>query len=175
METTFQTLNNKFTNAKEWLTDKGFTEIYSNHPSTEPREFHFIKDQVRIKVFIGQSSPIYYCQVMAPVNPYITEPILHISSSKYEIGDQNLFIAHQLVKLYIDKLNKSTTSRIQEVRQAMWEYWFIASAIIFLAYFFVGTLEGSKTAFPNWLPFMIAACINLAICIYKGTKPEKLD
>lgn len=169
METTFQTLNNKFTNAKEWLSQKGFTEIYSNHPSTEPREFHFIKDQVRIKVFIGQASPVYYCQVVAPVNPYITEPMLHINSSKYEIGDQNLFIAHQLVKQYLNKLDNPQT---EEIKQSMWEYWFVISVVIFLAYFFVGTLEGSKTAFPNWLPFMLASCTNLIICIYYGLKPR---
>jgi hypothetical protein len=167
METTFQTLNNKFTNAKEWLADKGFTEIYSNHPSSEPREFHFIKDQIRVKVFIGQSSPIYYCQVVAPVNPYISEPMLHINSSKYEIGDDNLFIAHQLVRQYLNKLDSPQTEKI---KQTMWEYWFVISVVIFLAYFFVGTLEGSKTIFPNWLPFMLASCINLIICIYYGVK-----
>lgn len=170
METTFQTLNTKFSNAKEWLEDKGFTEIFSNHPSTEPREFHFIKDQVRIKVFIGQSSPVYYCQVMAPVNPYIKEPILHINSSKYEIGDDNLFVAHRLIKLYLDKLDEPQK---EETKQTMWEYWFVASVIIFLAYFFVGTLENSKNEFPNWLPFMLIACINLVICIYYGHKTPK--
>jgi hypothetical protein len=58
----------------------------------------------------------------------------------------------------------------EQVKQTMWETWFVASVIIFLAYFFVGTLEGSKTAFPNWLPFMIASFINLAICTYYGFK-----
>lgn len=167
METIF---NDKFDTAKKWLTDKSFVLIYSNHPSTEPREFHFIKDQVRIKVFIGQASPVYYCQVVAPVNPYIKEPILHINSSKYEIGDNNLLIAHQLVKQYLNKLNKSTVNRSEEVEQRVWEYWFVASIIIFLAYFFVGTLPGSQETFPNWLPFMLASCINLAICIYYGVK-----
>lgn len=57
-----------------------------------------------------------------------------------------------------------------EPRQTMWEMWFVASIIIFLAYFFVGTLEGSKTFFPNWLPFMILATINLLICLYYGFK-----
>jgi hypothetical protein len=168
METTFITLNNKFKVAKEWLSNEGFTEIFSNHPSTEPREFHFIKDQIRVEVFIGQASPVHYCQIVAPVNPYITEPILHISSSKYKIGDQNLFIAHQLVKLYIDKLNKS-----EQAKQAMWETWFVTSVVIFFAFFFVGTLSNSITLFPNWLPFMFITCVNLIICIYYGCKPSK--
>ena len=167
METLNSLFNTRYNNAKEWLVNKGFTEIFSNHPSTEPREFHFIKDGIRVKTFIGQASPVYYCQVVAPVNPYIKEPILHIHSSKYEIGDQNLFIAHQLVKQYLNKLDSPQT---EEIKQTMWEYWFVISVIIFLAYFFVGTLEGSKTIFPNWLPFMLASCINLIICIYYGVK-----
>jgi len=58
----------------------------------------------------------------------------------------------------------------EQSKQTMWETWFVASIIIFFAYFFVGTLEGSRTAFPNLLPFMLASCINLIICIYYGVK-----
>jgi hypothetical protein len=60
----------------------------------------------------------------------------------------------------------------EETKQTMWEYWFVASVIIFLAYLFVGTLEGSMIMFPNWLPFMLLACVNLIICIYYGLKPR---
>jgi len=59
----------------------------------------------------------------------------------------------------------------QEPNQAMWETWFVASIIIFFAYFFVGTLDGSRIFLPNWLPFFIASIINLAVCIYYGLKP----
>ena len=61
----------------------------------------------------------------------------------------------------------------EETKQTMWETWFVASVIIFLAFFFVGTLDNSKTEFPNWLPFMLASCINLIICIYYGVKTPK--
>lgn len=63
--------------------------------------------------------------------------------------------------------------KYSDSKQTMWEIWFVASVIIFLSYFFVGTLEESKTFLPNWLPFMLASCINLIICIYYGYKPRK--
>ena len=173
METDFQILNNKFNQVKEWLEPKGFSLIYSNHPSSEPREFHFIKNQIRVKVFIGTTKPTFYCQVVTPINAYISEPILHINSSKYEIGDDNLFLAHELIRQYLLKLDPKSKFQQEHIKQTMWEYWFVISVVIFLAYFFVGTLEGSKTFLPNWLPFMLASCINLAICIYYGYKPRK--
>lgn len=61
----------------------------------------------------------------------------------------------------------------EESRQTMWEMWFVASVIILLAYLFVGTLEGSKTFLPNWLPFMLLSMVNLIICIYKGCTTPK--
>ena len=60
----------------------------------------------------------------------------------------------------------------EQTKQTIWEMWFVASAILFLAYFFVGTLENSKVDFPNYPYFAIAAVINLAICIYYGVKPR---
>jgi hypothetical protein len=68
---------------------------------------------------------------------------------------------------------KKSTTQSEESRQTMWEIWFVASVIIFLAYFFVGTLEGSRDFLPNWLPFMLIACVNLIICIYKGCVTPK--
>jgi hypothetical protein len=65
---------------------------------------------------------------------------------------------------------KKSSTQSEESRQTMWEMWFIASVIIFLVYFFVGTLEGSRDFLPNWLPFMLIACVNLIICIYYGCK-----
>lgn len=167
-----QTVNSKFKNAEEWLIAKGFSIIYSNHPSTEPREFHFIKDQIRIKLFIGQVKPTYYCQVETPLNSFIKEPLLHIHSSKYEVGDDNIFVAHRLIKEYLLKINTKSKFQQEHIKQTMWEYWFVASCILVLACLFIGTLEGSKNFLPNWPYFMIISSINLAICIYKGLKPQ---
>lgn len=54
--------------------------------------------------------------------------------------------------------------------QTLWETWFVSSVIIFLAYFFVGTLDGSRDTFPNWLPFFLVSVINLIACLYIGNK-----
>lgn len=68
-------------------------------------------------------------------------------------------------------MKKSNLS--EEAQQTMWETWFVASVIIILAFLFVGTLPGSQETFPNWLPFMLASCINLSICLYYGFKTPK--
>lgn len=54
--------------------------------------------------------------------------------------------------------------------QTIWETWFICSIIVFATYFFVGTLDGSKDMFPNWLPFFLISIINLITCLYIGSK-----
>ena len=167
-----QLLNTKFKNAEEWLTAKGFRIIYSNHPSTEPREFHFIKDQIRIKVFISQVKPTYYCQVETPLNAFIKEPRLHIHSLKYEVGDDNIFTAHKLIKEYLLKLDTKSKFQQEHIKQTMWEYWFVASIILALTCLFIGTLEGSKTFLPNWPYAMCILIANLAYCLYKGLKPQ---
>ena len=58
----------------------------------------------------------------------------------------------------------------EQSQQTMWETWFVTSFIIFSAYFFVGTLENSRIDFPNYPYFAIASVINLAICVYYGTR-----
>lgn len=58
----------------------------------------------------------------------------------------------------------------EQSKQTMWETWFVASFIIFIAYFFVGTLENSRIDFPNYPYFAIAAVFNLAASVYYGTK-----
>ncbi len=61
----------------------------------------------------------------------------------------------------------------EETKQTLWETWFVASVIVFLAYLFVGTLEGSKIIFPNWLVFAPISGINLLVCIIIGLKKPK--
>jgi hypothetical protein len=58
----------------------------------------------------------------------------------------------------------------EQSKQTMWETWFVASAIIFFAYFFVGTLENSRIDFPNYPYFAMASVFNLAASLYYGTK-----
>jgi hypothetical protein len=73
---------NKITN---WLVPKGFTEVYSNHPLSEKREFHFSKEGVRV---ICVEDFQDYCYLHADVlkNPFN----LAIKTGKYEIGTEKL-------------------------------------------------------------------------------------
>ena len=61
-------------------------------------------------------------------------------------------------------------NKTEQSKQTMWETWFVASIIIFTAYFFVGTMENSRIDFPNYPYFAIISVINLAICVYYGTR-----
>lgn len=58
--------------------------------------------------------------------------------------------------------------------QKIWERWFITSLVLFGALFFIGTMPGSVEAFPNFLWAFIPSVINLAICLYYGTKDSTL-
>lgn len=59
------------------------------------------------------------------------------------------------------------------MRQRVWELWFLLSITVFGAFFFVGTIDGSQEAFPNLVWVFIPSIINLAVCLYYGTKPSK--
>ncbi len=59
------------------------------------------------------------------------------------------------------------------MKQRVWELWFLSSAVVFGAFFFVGTIEGSQEAFPNLFLGFIPAMFNLAVCSYYGIKPSK--
>lgn len=63
--------------------------------------------------------------------------------------------------------------KLERPFQIMWETWFVASIVIFFAYFFVGTLERSREVFPNWTPFFILSIINLVVCLYYGLRTNK--
>ena len=58
----------------------------------------------------------------------------------------------------------------EDSKQTIWEAWFVASVIIFLAYLFVGTLDNSIKSFPNWPYFFGLSLTNLVICLYYGFK-----
>jgi hypothetical protein len=57
-----------------------------------------------------------------------------------------------------------------EIKQAVWEWWFISALIIFLAYMFVGTLDNSREFLPNWLPFALISIFNLLASIIVGVR-----
>lgn len=169
-----QIFEDKFNKAHNWLLNADFSPIYANHHLAEPREFHYIKDEIRVKLFISQIKESYYCQIVAPIDPYnLKDQPLQITSSKYGIGDNNLFIAHSLVKEKLSALNAINNIQEEHSKQTMWEYWFVISIILFLGSFFIGTLEGSKTFLPNWIYAMGLVTINLMTCLYYGLKTPK--
>jgi hypothetical protein len=57
-----------------------------------------------------------------------------------------------------------------KMKQSTWEAWFIVSIIASSSLFFVGTIEGSRDMFPNFLWAFIPSIINLAVCLYYGLK-----
>jgi hypothetical protein len=59
------------------------------------------------------------------------------------------------------------------MKQSTWEVWFIASVLLFSAVFFVGTVEGSREVFPNYVWALGSSVINLAVCFYYGSKQDK--
>ena len=88
------------TRCKDWLLPQGYTEIFSNHPISEVREVHFIKDNVRIKCYFDNKA-IFYCQLQTSISH---SPILHIISAKFEIGNNEVFQVHRRILEYVERL-----------------------------------------------------------------------
>jgi len=68
------------------------------------------------------------------------------------------------------KKSNQTQFQKEEAALTMWTAWFISAFIIFFAYLFVGTLDGSIAFFPNWPYFFGLSLTNLVICLYYGFK-----
>lgn len=58
----------------------------------------------------------------------------------------------------------------KQMKQSMWETWFVSSLCIFVAFLIVGVSQGSKQTFPNWPWFALASLINFLYCLYCGLK-----
>lgn len=81
-----------FSICDEWLTGLGYTIIYSNHPSLEKREFHWIKDQIRVCcVFNKNYIPHCYLSVdlLLPMFP------LTLKTGRYSIKFEHLQKVHE--------------------------------------------------------------------------------
>lgn len=178
-----EAFNSQFKNAEEWLIKNGFVITYSNHPNSILREFHFIKDQIRIKLFIGLKDSTYFCNIETPIDPYnLNEPVIYLTTKNYTPGDVNILKAHSFIKRHRDMLedftkteepiNVTKSSIKEDSKQTLWETWFVASVVILLGLIFIGTLNNSKIFMPYW-PFLISFSIfNLVYCIYKGSKTK---
>lgn len=105
-----QKVNKRYSECIAWLLPKGFVEIFSNHPLSEIREVHFIKDAVRIKCYFD-SNTIFYCQLQSSIS---YKPILHIISQKFEIGDEEVFEVHRRILEYVEKLISKDTENGKE-------------------------------------------------------------
>jgi lipid-A-disaccharide synthase-like uncharacterized protein len=70
-------------------------------------------------------------------------------------------------------MGRLLTFKTNKMKQKVWELWFLVSAVVFGAFFFVGTIEGSQEAFPNFFWGFIPALFNLAVCLLYGIKPTK--
>lgn len=63
-------LNEFYKEITEWLLPLGYVEIFTNHPCESIREFHFIKDRIRV-ICVNHPSESY-CYLLAEVikKPY---------------------------------------------------------------------------------------------------------
>jgi lipopolysaccharide export LptBFGC system permease protein LptF len=59
------------------------------------------------------------------------------------------------------------------MKQITWEVWLYISVFVFFSLFFMGTMPGSVTAFPNFLWYFIPSVINLAVCLFYGLKDSE--
>ena len=95
-------MNSRYVIARDTLLAKGYVKCFSNHPSAELREFHFIKDRIRCIVRIGQTSDMFYCKLYADIQKSI---VLHIESQSYAVEDIRLDAVHANMLAILEKLD----------------------------------------------------------------------
>jgi hypothetical protein len=103
-------IKRKYSECIAWLIPKGYVEIFSNHPISEIREVHFIKDAIRIKCYFNDNI-VFYCQLQSSIS---YKPILHIISQRFEIGDEEVFEVHRRILEYVEKLTSKDEKNGQE-------------------------------------------------------------
>jgi hypothetical protein len=58
-----KTLAEKYTEIRKLLEVENFQEVFCNHPSSQIREYHWIKDQVRLAFYFRDNAETYYCTI----------------------------------------------------------------------------------------------------------------
>jgi len=90
----FNTVMGFYNEITSWLLPKGYEEIYQNHSSCEEKEFHFIKDGVRVVCVSGTSKYCYLCIDILKLSHNLT-----LKTNKFIIGSIELDPLHsQLLK-----------------------------------------------------------------------------
>lgn len=80
-----------YVTCNNWLVPLGFIETFKNHPALVIREFHWIKDGIRI-CCVYDSNNESYCYIHADI--MLVNPI-SIQSMKYSIGDPKAIEIHK--------------------------------------------------------------------------------
>ena len=69
---------------KEWLLPLNYTEIYSNHPCLPQREFHFIKNGIRVCCVNDNIEEYYYITSIRWTHP----EIMIVQSGRYSLSNK---------------------------------------------------------------------------------------
>ena len=80
-----------------WLEHKGYSIIYSNHPNISPREWHFIKDGIRVVCINDPNDPYFYlyCDLfLGDVDEIHYDINYALRTGKYQIEDKGLDEIH---------------------------------------------------------------------------------
>ena len=83
-----------------WLLPKGYVEIFSNHPCSKEREYHFIKDGIRVCCVNGTGEVYFYLHADVLKTPHC----LALQSMKYKILSDELDELHEYFKLHAELL-----------------------------------------------------------------------
>lgn len=69
----------------EWLLPLGYKEIYSNHPCLPNREFHFIKNGIRVCCVNDDMDEYYYLSSIR----WTTPDTMSVQSGKYSLSKKS--------------------------------------------------------------------------------------
>ena len=84
--------------------------------------------------------------------------------------EQNIKNFTQKIERFLVEVNQLILDKPQQTK---WEIWFVTSVIIIMGMIFIGTLDNSKEAFPNYLIWLGLVFINLCVSIGYGLKERE--
>ena len=82
----------------EWLVPNGYVEVFSNHPLSKDREWHFSKDGVRVICVMSPGSE-NYCYLHKDIS--ITPEPVSLRTSRFTVG--NNYVIEYLHKFMLNK------------------------------------------------------------------------
>lgn len=101
-------MNEFYKTVSTWLMPLGYKEIFSNHPNSTIREFHFAKDGIRVVCVTDfQYDKEGYCYLLNEIYGFEDKVVFSLRTDKIRIESSNLESLHVFLNNEGKKIKKN--------------------------------------------------------------------